>query len=158
LLLAALFIPLAAAQIHAPSGQRKYIISGTVVDSVHGGVLPEIEVSIREAESDSLLRAVVTGDDGRFEFRDLPRGKYGLNAHGRGFAAQSFQEHGGFSTAIVTGEGLQSQALVFSLKPEASISGASPTTTTNLCRKRKSCCSSPACREAPKPYSSVARS
>lgn len=124
MLLAVLFAACATSQTHAPSGQTKYVISGTVVDSVHGGVLPEIEVSIREAESDSPLRAVVTGDDGRFEFRDLPHGKYGLTAHGHGYAAQSFQEHGAYSTAIVTGEGLQSQGLVFSLKPEASISGS----------------------------------
>src|SRR5215470_11538279 len=122
-LLAALFVAAASAQTHAPTTQKKYVISGKIVDSIHGGVLPEIEVSIREAESDSPLRAVMTGDDGRFEFRDLPRGKYGLNAHGHGYAAQAFQEHGAYSTAIVTGEGLQSQGLVFSLKPEATVSG-----------------------------------
>ena len=122
-LLVAVSVAGAAAQAHAPSNQKKYVISGTVVDSVHGGVLPEIEVSIREAEGDSPLRAVVTGDDGHFEFRDLPHGKYGLNAHGRGYVAQAFQEHGGYSTAIATGEGLKSEGLVFSLKPEASISG-----------------------------------
>lgn len=122
-LLPALLITGAVAQAHAPSGQKKYTISGRVVDSVSGGVLPDIEVSIRSAESDTPLRAAVTGDDGKFEFRDVPRGKYGLSAHGHGYVAQAFQEHGVYSTAIVTGEGLQSNGLVFPLKPEASISG-----------------------------------
>jgi hypothetical protein len=106
-----------------PSAEKKYTISGTVVDSLNGGVLPDIEVSIRTAESDTPLRAVETGDDGRFEFRDVPRGKYGLNARGHGYLMQAFQEHGAYSTAIVTGEGLQSEGLVFPLKPEASLSG-----------------------------------
>ena len=106
-----------------PSSSKKYVISGTVVDAVSGGVLPEIEVSIRSAESDTPLRAIVTGEDGRFEFRDVPRGKYALSARGRGYVAQAFQEHGAYSTAIATGEGLQSEGLLFSLKPEASISG-----------------------------------
>ncbi len=122
-LLAVLLLAGARAQTHALSGQKKFVISGMVVDSVSGSVLPEIEVSIRSAEGNTPLRAVVTGEDGKFEFRDLPRGKYGLSAHGHGYVAQAFQEHGAYSTAIATGEGLQSEGLVFSLKPEASISG-----------------------------------
>jgi len=107
----------------APSTQRRYAISGTVVDALHGGGLHDIEVSIWTPESDTPMRAVVSGDDGHFEFRNLPRGKYGLSAHGHGYLNQAYQEHGNYSTAIVTGEGWQSEGLIFPLKPEASLSG-----------------------------------
>jgi len=112
-----------AQQPSVPSSQRKFVISGRVVDSVRGGLLAEIEVSIRPAQGDTLLSTALTGEDGRFEFRDLPPGKYALTARGRGYLIQAYQEHQNYSTAIVTGPGLQSEDLAFSLKPDASISG-----------------------------------
>jgi hypothetical protein len=112
-----------AQQPSVPSSQRKFVISGRVVDSVRGGLLAEIEVSIRPAQGDTLLSTALTGEDGRFEFRDLPPGKYALTARGRGYLSQAYQEHQNYSTAIVTGPGLQSENLTFSLKPDASISG-----------------------------------
>jgi Carboxypeptidase regulatory-like domain len=113
-----------AQQPSLPSGQGKFLISGTVVDSIRGGPLPGIEVSIRPAQSDGPPSTVVTGEDGRFKFRDLPAAKYALTARGRGYLLQGYQEHQGYWTGIVTGPGLESENLKFSLKPESSISGS----------------------------------
>ena len=113
----------AAAQPSNVPAQTKFRISGTVVDAVRGGVLPDIEVSIGTSQAESLLQTVTTGPDGRFEFDGLPPGKYAMTANARGYGQQGFEEHEGYFTGIVTGPGMASENLQFRLKPESSISG-----------------------------------
>lgn len=122
ILMAALAVA-AAAQSAPPAAEPKFRISGTVVDSAHGSVLSGIEVSIALSHADTLLRTMITGPDGRFEFGDLAPTKYSLYARGGGYRPQGYQEHQRFITGIVTGPGLESEKLVFRLKPDASVSG-----------------------------------
>jgi len=112
----------AAQPVHAPA---KFRISGTVVDAVRGDALPDIEVSIGVTQNndDNLLQTVTTGPDGRFEFDGLAAAKYSMTARGRGYRQQGFEEHEGYFTGIVTGQGMESENLVFRLKAECSISG-----------------------------------
>ncbi|MGA9471170.1 MAG: carboxypeptidase-like regulatory domain-containing protein [Terriglobales bacterium] len=113
----------AAAQPSNTPAQTKFRISGTVVDAVRGGALPDIEVSIGTSQAESLLQTVTTGPDGRFEFDGLPPAKYAMTANARGYGQQGFEEHEGYFTGIVTGPGMASENLQFRLKPESSISG-----------------------------------
>ena len=53
----------------------------------------------------------------------LTAGKYTLEASRRGYITAAYDEHEGFSTAIVTGEGLTSDGLMFRLSPRAVIRG-----------------------------------
>jgi len=109
-----------------PAAQR-YNIAGTVVNSLTGQPLPAVAVAIAPTTSQGSSREVsqdvVTGDDGRFAFAGLVRGKYSLMATARGFALQSFEQHDAYSSAIAVGPDLDSEHLVFRLQPDASIEG-----------------------------------
>ena len=78
------------------------------------------EVTI-EADGD-VIRTTANGD-GRFVLDGLPQGKYPLSAAAQGYVAERYNEHGGFSTAIVVGQGLDSEHIVFRLHPAALIYG-----------------------------------
>ena len=117
---------LALAVVGQPASSRtpaKFRISGTVVDAVGGGVLPDTEVSIALSQAEGLQQTVTTGPDGRFEFDGLAAAKYAMTARNRGYRSQGFEEHEGFFTGIVTGPGMSSEDLMFRLKPDASIGG-----------------------------------
>jgi hypothetical protein len=101
----------------------QFHISGTVVSSPTGQVLADAEVSIGRAQTVDTVKSMVTEQNGHFEFDGLAPGKYWLAAQRRGFSRQSFEEHQGYFTAIAVGLHLQSENLVFRLRPDASISG-----------------------------------
>ncbi|MFZ0480393.1 MAG: carboxypeptidase-like regulatory domain-containing protein [Terriglobales bacterium] len=113
----------AAAQSTPPEAPKQFYLSGTVVDSVHGDVLPDIEVSLAISNTDSVLQTIVTGPDGRFDFPGLAPAKYALSARGPGYLPQMYEEHHSFSTGIVTGPDFDTSKLIFRVNPEASISG-----------------------------------
>jgi len=66
---------------------------------------------------------VLTTDDGRFIFTSLKRGKFSLVGARRGFILTRYEQHEQFSTAIVTGPGLNSENLVMRLMPLAVLNG-----------------------------------
>ena len=66
---------------------------------------------------------MVTADDGRFDFKQVSAGKYSLQGAKRGFIPGLYDEHEQFSTAIVTGVGLDTENLVLRLSPSAVLSG-----------------------------------
>src|SRR5271154_5791071 len=65
----------------------------------------------------------ITSEDGRFEFTQLPAGKYALQGAKRGFIEAGYDQHEQFSTAIVTGAGLDTEHLMLRLSPFAVLSG-----------------------------------
>jgi hypothetical protein len=115
----------AAQKPPAPPAPRNatFRISGTAVNLVDGQPLSAVEVTIASTEQRQQTQQVVTGSDGRFHFDNLVPGKYSLAGHRAGFAAQFYQQHDEFSTAIAVGPSLNSENLVFTLTPDASISG-----------------------------------
>ena len=100
-----------------------YKIQGRIVDAQTGAALAGAEVMIALVPDWEQAESVVAGPDGVFQFLDVAPGKYALRAAHRGYLTQSFHEHGGYSTAIVAGPGLESTGLTFPLSRPAMISG-----------------------------------
>jgi hypothetical protein len=100
-----------------------YRVAGIVVSDGDGEALGKTRVSLAEVQDRRKAETVVTGADGRFEFRDVPAGKFSLEGARRNFMITTYQWHEGYSTAIVTGAGLDTETLVLRLIPLGSISG-----------------------------------
>jgi hypothetical protein len=100
----------------------QFRIAGTVVSTVGGGVLARARVTIRDARNLKDVQSVLTGDDGRFEFH-VRRGKYALQGAKRGFLTSDYDQHEQYSSAIVTGAGLDTESVVLKLAPSAVLSG-----------------------------------
>jgi hypothetical protein len=106
-----------------PKAIGSYAISGVVVSAATGQPLDRAEVTLHNSNGESLVADTTTGPDGRFAFEHLPAGKFALAASRRGYIGMAYDEHEGYSTAIVTGEGLKSDGLIFHLSPRAVIRG-----------------------------------
>jgi Carboxypeptidase regulatory-like domain len=119
-LFAGVSAPVRAGDQTAPEGYR---IRGTVVDAADGHVLSRARVTIALIGGEPLARAVLTGDDGRFDFVDLAAGRYELAARCRGYAPRKYLQHGEFASAIVTGQGKDTEKIRFALATGAVISG-----------------------------------
>ncbi|MGA8618058.1 MAG: carboxypeptidase-like regulatory domain-containing protein [Candidatus Sulfotelmatobacter sp.] len=100
-----------------------YRIAGTVLSNADGHPLGGARITIRDAKNQQKFQSVVTSDDGKFEFNGLPPGKYSQAGAKRGFITASYDQHDQFSTAIVTGAGLDTETLILRLAPNAVITG-----------------------------------
>ncbi len=119
------------------AGSSNYEVSGRVVNAVTSEPLAGVTVSLslnQEGPRQRMLNRgndpsrleinpVVTDKDGGFAFSGLKPGKYSLGGAKRGFAQQLYEQHEGFSTAIVVGPEKDSSNIVFRLQPDASIGG-----------------------------------
>lgn len=115
---------LAAQQKKVPAASPGgFQISGTLVDAATAAPLAHARVAVAPVTQRGDFTTIITGDDGRFLFRDLASGKYSLTAQARGYLTQSFNQHDTFSTAIVVGPDLDSSNLVFRLPREGAIRG-----------------------------------
>ncbi len=126
LILICLGLPATGAQVSrpsAPTAAARYRISGKVVNGISDQALSEATISIYQPGDNRLISQIKTTDDGRFTFDQLAPGKYVLQGDHRGFIAAMYDEHDGFSTAIVVGPGLESENLILRLTPFALISG-----------------------------------
>jgi hypothetical protein len=110
------------AQQNPPQTDGPYRIAGTVVSTAGGAPLPQSRVSIMNVKNRKDLKSVLTAADGRFEFH-VGVGKYALRGAKRGFIAADYNEHEQFSTAIVTGAGLNTEELTLKLDPSAALVG-----------------------------------
>jgi len=97
-------------------------IAGVVVSSTGGNPLAHSRVTIIDDKNPDRRQSLVTAEDGRFDFK-VGAGKYALQGTKRGFIAAAYEQHEQFSTAIVTGVGLDTEHLVFRLAPAAVLSG-----------------------------------
>ncbi|MGD0182066.1 MAG: carboxypeptidase-like regulatory domain-containing protein, partial [Terriglobales bacterium] len=105
------------------SSSSTFRIAGTIVNSIGGNPLTRARVSIFDTRNPQNRQSVITSEDGRFDFKQLSPGKYALQGAKRGFIPAGYDEHEGFSTAIVTGTGLDTEHLVLRLSPSAVLSG-----------------------------------
>ena len=98
-------------------------VAGTVVSKTDGHPLARARVTLRDTKDSRKFESLVTAEDGKFEFHGVPPGKYSLTGAKRGFITAAYDQHDQFSTAIVTGAGIDTDALVLRLAPAAMISG-----------------------------------
>lgn len=103
-----------------PQARAAYRIAGAVVDAVTNVPVAYAQVSISR---DNEQTSIVVGNDERFVFEGLEAGKYSLSATATGHLDEAYKQHGGFSLAIVTGKGQDSEHLAFRLHPQAVIHG-----------------------------------
>ncbi|MGA3082817.1 MAG: carboxypeptidase-like regulatory domain-containing protein [Terracidiphilus sp.] len=108
---------------HSPTSAPGFRIAGTVVNAATGEPVWRATVSLLSYADQHAIESVETGSDGRFAFEGLPAAKYPLTASKRGFRNASYDEHGGYSTAIVTGADQDTSGLVFRLVPGAALHG-----------------------------------
>jgi len=106
-----------------PNSAATYRIAGVVVSKVDGHTLSRARVMVGNARGGQTPIWMITAEDGRFQFPGLPAGKYSLAGAKRGFVTSAYDQHDQFSTAIVTGAGLDTENLVLKLSPDAVISG-----------------------------------
>jgi protocatechuate 3,4-dioxygenase beta subunit len=99
-----------------------YRIAGIVVSKTDGHPLARARITLRDAKEPQKFESLVTSEDGEFEFSRVPAGKYDLHGAKRGYISASYDQHEMFSTAIVTGAGLETESLVLRLAPAAIIS------------------------------------
>lgn len=120
-----LFLLLYALLTSVAWAQNGYTISGTVVAETTGKPLRHVLVTIRAARAKAPLQfSFLTSDDGRFVFSNLPAAKFSLIAQRQGTISELFHQNGSYSTAIVTGPGMNSENIQFPLIVFGSISGA----------------------------------
>ena len=100
-----------------------YRIAGMVISKTDGHPLARARVAITDARNSRKSQFVITGEDGKFAFDQLPAGKYSLAGAKRGFISAFYDQHEQFSTAIVTGAGVDTESLILKLAPNAVILG-----------------------------------
>ena len=100
-----------------------YRIAGTVVSKADGHPLARARIFVTNVKDQKSVQSMVTADDGKFEFSGLPAAKFSLTGVKRGYIGSAYEQHGQFSTAIVTGAGIDTEALLLRLPPAALIRG-----------------------------------
>ena len=106
-----------------PAQTNSYRIAGHIVSASTGRPLPRATIDMLRTKTYKLEASTVAGDDGSFAFTNVPAGAFVLAGKQPGYIASRYDAHDGYSTAIITGAGVDTESLVFKLAPEASISG-----------------------------------
>jgi hypothetical protein len=121
-----LLLASAATAQTAPTGL--YRIAGTVVSSVDGRLLQNASITIRQQDPSGstkpITRTATSDEDGRFQFTDLPAGNFTLLGESHNFLLTYYDDHDGFTTGIITGSTVATDALVLKLVPKSSLSGS----------------------------------
>jgi len=100
-----------------------YRIAGTVVSSTDDSPLSRARVTLQDVHNRQKEIFLVTRDDGRFIFSNLPAGKYSLQGAKRGYITAAYNQHEQFSTAIVTAPELDTEHLTLRIPPAATLTG-----------------------------------
>jgi len=100
-----------------------YRIAGRTVSAADGHPLQGATVLIVNTKTQQPVASTLAGEDGGFAFTGLPADKYSLEAVKTGYLASAYDQHENYSTAIVTGAGLNTDSLVLGVTPAAILRG-----------------------------------
>ena len=100
-----------------------YKVAGTIVSKTDGHPLERARVMLQDAKDSRKYEAIITQAGGKFDFENVPAGKYSLTGEKREYIPASYDQHDQYSTAIVTGAGLETENLVLKIAPTAVIWG-----------------------------------
>lgn len=100
-----------------------YRIAGAVTNSATSETVPGVTLTLYSGTPPHITQIVESDAEGHFAFDPVPAGKNGLLASRRGFMTSFFNEHDMYSSAIVTGEGLDTEHIPFHINPGAMIRG-----------------------------------
>lgn len=119
-----MLVLVAVATFHGQTQQlATFKISGRVVRHADHRPVHEARVTITMVDKTDRHLSAVTGENGEFLFYGLPAAKYSLQVDNHGWS-QSYEQLEGYSTAIVTGTGFDTEHIVFLLDTPAAITGA----------------------------------
>jgi len=102
---------------------KLFRIAGILTDSVSNEAISGATLTLAGGEPRHLIQAAVTDGLGHFALNPVSAGKYSLRASRRGYMSSNFDEHDQFSSAIVTGDGQDTEHIPFHLNPEAMVRG-----------------------------------
>ena len=100
-----------------------HCIAGIVVNTVTNEPVSRATLALLAQKDSETVATAESDTDGRFALCQLPASKFKLTASKRGFRTAFYDEHGEFSTAIVTGPGQDTSHLAFRLSPNAVLRG-----------------------------------
>ena len=100
-----------------------FTIAGVAVNAATKAPLSKALVRIAVTDDPQKNRLVVTGPDGRFQFTNLPAQKFALSVERASGPPHLFLADDQYSTAIVTGPGLNTSSIVFPYQMPGAISG-----------------------------------
>ncbi len=107
-----------------PPTAKTYRIAGRVLDSADGRPLRHAGITVvGNGEFNGHPPETVTDDTGRFAVTGVPAGKFRVEASARGYITASYDEHENYSSAVITGAGVDTESLLFHLQPIAMIHG-----------------------------------
>lgn len=115
-----------------PAAVAGQTVAGRVVSSADGHPIakasitlaPQIRAARRQGGGPGATPLTAQTDaDGRYQLTAPAAGRFTLRATAPGYLGSLYLEHEGFSSAIVTGAGVPTDNLVFTLLPEASLHG-----------------------------------
>jgi hypothetical protein len=115
-------VPTAPAEVPSTT-TASYRIAGRTVSAVDGHPLEGATVLISNTKTQQVVGSTLAREDGGFTFTDLKADKYSLQAVKAGYLASAYDQHDVFSTAIVTGAGLDTDSLVLRMTPAAILGG-----------------------------------
>ena len=105
------------------SAAGAYRIAGTVVNAVTGAPVLGATVAVLTEQDSHRIAAARSDNDGRFAIGSLAAAKYQLTASKRGYSTAAYDEHGDYSSAVVTGPEQDTSSLLFKLTPGAVLRG-----------------------------------
>jgi hypothetical protein len=107
----------------ASAAAASYRIAGRTVSAADGHPLSGATVLIVDTKTQQTVASTLSGEDGGFAFTDLRADKYSLQAVKTGYLLSAYDQHEIFSTAIVTGAGLNTDSLLLRMIPAAILRG-----------------------------------
>ena len=108
---------------HVQPFSGPFRVTGMLVNKVDGRPLAQARATLADTANPQKSQSVITSQDGKFMFPTVPAGKFSLTGFKRGYIPAAYDQHDQFSTAIVTGAGLDTENLVLMLASDGMIFG-----------------------------------